>query len=1178
MSDLSRGLFCDVHPSRQPADTIRDCWDGYVATRANGQVWIPVEGNSELPIVADGVTGSFTDRVMDIVRVGTRTMWVTMTSDGNVAIYERTIGTSVTLTKLAQLSASELFAFQAGSPPNYNAFNLYGLFGGSDGNGNDYIYLTSGNGQPLCVPVGTSYKAVTVGQCRYLPEAAGLRLSAAEVDGALPCGAYLFSAQLFNTDGTTSQWTPPTLPIEIGSSKWKLPLGNGLTTILGVSVYEASIAQCRINGLSGGSTTDVSLSGVKLTVAKDDAISYERMRIACFVRGKDGASTVGYICYEGVYAAEISYTIKNHIRTILTSDVLVQPVELLNVSAIDFYRDVQAVGGFDEFDGLAESERFKVSNGSMLPEIKPTISTVARMVKKIYNNVLTAEDVVPRLYDLRDGVFAPLETYEIAALPVSKSGTMGNAVKLGTITMPDYAVDDVLKCTSCKNEVIYDPGQTNNESVVPSFPVFDIKLSGIDLSMFNHPNVDHVEIVYRNISNRVVGYGTVTTPIKWNDDNAGGMLPSFNCGVRSIFNNNLILHLPEHLFGKLDASQLKDMEVELFDCYSYDTSIYGNIKKFTNFRNDYGGYKISANDGYYSDPDASKGRMDSTIPWKSKYIIQNAIELSYSNANDVIFDGLTGARRNGTNISGDQCKGYGGKSLLLKLTKSYPIGNSIPWFGYCRILRPLQVNDNSNLFRRSGITIKLSSCTVTDRVVAGVSTKAYTAPDITITVGDHYARLFTCVTLMPNGDDVNAQREIRTIPIYSRIDVSHRVGSHFYINNHTYGLYGGTTYSDGIGFNRDKGYAKLEDFSIHDHYVEATPPFTWSCIEEELRTSMRQHIRWAVKRTANSRFNELRRFLANDIATADLGGGAITDIRFLSDTLMVVQDRAIGRMPYNEKVPIGLKNEIFLGTGKEFASYYRIIADGCSSRRGVALMGDSLLVNLSANGTVVAVNQNTNTNEELHAIDLLSKLGIASHSSVKGKHNILSCTVLNDGICWLSMDEVAVALFANSGQLAVAGMTSVLSRLSEVVNGQFYSVIYDAVSSVSKMYIHSGGATFYGRQLVPSLQLVLRQEGQVVQPLSLFLKGLISPVKDITLQAEEQATGGYHGYDAMEHRNHRYENDGWRITMPKAKVRGCVKSLSGPYLILTLTFPADSQNLANFGYVNEYDVSYIIKR
>lgn len=1178
MNSVSKGLFCDIHPSRQPEDTLRDCWDGYVATRDRGQVWVPIDGTTELPLLVDGLSGAFSGRIMEIVSVGSRTVLIAMV-DGNVTFYERTIDSSVNLTKLAQLPSSELFTFQAVSPPNYDMLKLNSCFGGSDGNGNDYVYLTSGNGQPLCVPIGTSYKELSVGQCRYMPEAAGLQLSATEIDGALPCGAYMFSVQLFNMDGATTQWTPPTLPIEIGSSKWKLPLGNGLTTILGVSVYEDSIAQCRINGLSGGSTTDVSLSGVKLTVAKNDAISYERMRIACFVRGKDGASTVGYICYEGVYAAEISYTIKNYIRTILTSDVLVQPVELINVSAIDFYRDVQAVGGFDEFDGLAESERFKVSNGSVLSEIKPIISTVARKVKKIYNNKITTEDVTPRLYDLRDAVFAPLETYEIAALPVSKSGTMGNVVKLGTITMPDYAVDDVLKCTSCKNEVIYDPGQTNKQSVVPSFPVFDIKLSGIDLSMFNHPNVDHVEIVYRNISNRVVGYGTVTTPIKWNDDNAGGMLPSFNCGVRSIFNNNLILHLPEHLFGKLDASQLKDMEVELFDCYNYDTSIYGGIiKNFISFRNDYGEYKISANNEYYSDPDASKGRMDSTIPWKSKYTIQNAMELSYSNANDVIFDGLTGARRNGTIIYNDQCKGYGGKSLLLKLTKPYPVGSSIPWFGYCRVLRPLQSTDSSNLFRRAGVSIKLSDCTVTDRVVAGVSTKAYTAPDIILTVGDRYARLFTCVTLMPNGDDINARREIRTIPIYSHIDTSHRVGSHFYINNHTYGLYGGTTYSDGIGLNRDKGYAKLEDFSIHDHYVDATPPFTWSCIEEELRTSLRQHIRWAVKRTANSRHNELRRFLANDIAVADLGGGAITAVRFLSDTLMVVQDRAIGRMPYNEKVPIGSKNEIFLGTGKEFSSYYRITTDGCSSNYGIAQFGDSLLVNLSANGIIAIVGASTNVNEELHRIDLLSMVGVASHPNIKGKHSTLSCTPMVNGVSWLSMDEVAVALFANGGSVSAMGITSTLPRTVDVVGGKLYSASYDSVNSVSKMYIHSGGSTLYGRQLSPSLTVVLRQDGQVIEPLSVFLKGLICPVKDIVLTAEEQATGGYDGYGIMERRYHRYENDGWRLTMPKASIKGCRKSPSGPYLILTLTFPVDSQKLANFGYVNEYDVSYIIKR
>ena len=108
--------------------------------------------------------------------------------------------------------------------------------------------------------------------------------------------------------------------------------------------------------------------------------------------------------------------------------------------------------------------------------------------------------------------------------------------------------------------------------------------------------------------------------------------------------------------------------------------------------------------------------------------------------------------------------------------------------------------------------------------------------------------------------------------------------------------------------------------------------------------------------------------------------------------------------------------------------------------------------------------------------------------------------------------------------------------------------------------------------------MVLRQDGQIIEPLSVFLKGLICPVKDIVLTAEEQATGGYDGYGIMERRYHRYENDGWRLTMPKASVKGCRKSPSGPYLILTLTFPVDSQKLANFGYVNEYDVSLITKR
>lgn len=1159
MNSVSKGLFCDIHPSRQPEDTLRDCWDGYVATRDRGQVWVPVDGTTELPLLVDGLSGAFSGRIMEIVSVGSRTVLIAMV-DENVTFYERTISSSVSLTKLAQLPSSELFDFQAGSPPNYDMLKLNSCFGGSDGNGKDYIYITTGKGQPLCVPIGTSYKELNVGQCRYLPEAAGLRISATEIDGALPCGAYMFSVQLFNMDETTSQWTPPTLPIEIGSSKWKLPLGDGLTDIEGSLFYFDPIARCTINGLSGGSTSDVSLSGVKLTVAKDDAISYERMRIACFVRGKDGASTVGYICYEGVYASEINYTLKNYIRPILTSDVLVQSVELHNVSSIDFFRDVQVAAGFNELDGIASSERFKVSNGSVLPEIKPTITTVARKVKKIYNNTITDEDVTPRLYDLREAVFAPLETYEIGAMPVSKSGTTGNVVKLGTITMPDYAVDDVLKCTSCKNEVVYDPNNQYSQTISPSFPVYDIKLSNVDLSMFNHSDVDHVEIVYRNISDRVVGYGMVHTPVKHNDDNAGGLFPHGD-DDKMVFNSNLILHLPEHLFGKLDASQLKDMEVELLDCYSYThTNTY---KEFINMRND-------CSSAYYNDATAAAAKINATIPYKGRYTIQNAMELSYSNENNVIFDGLSGARRNGTAIDGSKCWGYGGRSLLLKLTKPY-MTTPKPWFGYCRVLRPLRVNDNSNLFRRAGVMVKLSDCTVTNKIVAGVSTKAYIAPDITITVGDRYARLFECVPLMPFDNKTSSLFEICSFPIYSSIDVAYRVGSHF---RSTDGLY----YPNGIGIDRNKGYAKLEDFSIHDHYVEATPPFTWSCIEEELRTSLRQHIRWAVKRTVNSRHNELRRFLANDIAAADLGGGAITAVRFLSDTLMVVQDRAIGRMPYNEKVPIGSKSEIFLGTGKEFSSYYRIATDGCSSRYGIAQLGDSLLVNLSANGIIAIVGANTNANEELYRIDLLSMVGIASHPKVKGKHSTLSCTPMVDGVSWLSMDEVAVALFANGGSVSAMGITSMLPRTVEVVGGQLYSASYDSVNSVSKMYVHGGGSTLYGRQLSPSLTVVLRQEGQVIEPLSVFLKGLICPVKDIVLTAEEQATGGYDGYSIMERRYHRYENDGWRLTMPKASINGCRKSPSGPYLILTLTFPADSQKLANFGYVNEYDVSLITKR
>lgn len=1158
MNSVSKGLFCDIHPSRQPEDTLRDCWDGYVATRDRGQVWVPVDGTTELPLLVDGLSGAFSGRIMEIVSVGSRTVLIAMV-DGNVTFYQRTIGSSVNLTKLAQLPSSELFAFQAGSPPNYDMLKLNSCFGGSDGNGNDYIYITSGKGQPLCVPIGTSYRALSVGQCRYLPEAAGLRLVVDEIDGSLPCGAYFFSVQLFNMDGATTQWTPPTLPIEITSTKWKVPLGSDLEVYSeGKYWYKDKAASCELNGISGGSTGDISLSGVKLTIAKDDSISYERMRIACFIRGKDGASTLGYICYEGAYATEISYTIKNYIRSILTSDVLVQPVELHNVSSIDFFRDVQVAAGFNELDGVADSERFKVSNGSVIGEIKPTITSVARKVKKIFNNEVTAEDVDPRLYNLRDSVFAPMETYEIAALPVSKSGSVGNAVKLGTITMPDYAVDDIRQGTSSKYEavcsytVMVDDEQGGEypdvtETKVPTFPIHDIKLSGIDLSIFNSSNISHVELVYRNISNRVVGYGVFRTPVKHNDDNAGGMLPH-NGNSTTVFGSNMVLHLPEHLFGMLDASQLKDMEVEVLNSMLYSVNDVKDMITYT---------------------DSPQQR--SYIPYRSKYTIQSAMELSYANVNNVIFDGITGARRNATAIDGDKCWGYGGLSMLLKLTK--PLNTtSIPVFGYCRVLRPLQSNDSSNLFRRTGITIKLSSCTVVDKVVAGISTKAYIAPDQTLSVGDRYARMLSCVTLMPFGTKTSGINEAFKFPVYSSIDVACRVGSHM----GTAAV--GSATSGGIGIDRDKGYAKLEDFSIHDHYVDATPPFTWSCIEEELRTSLHQHIRWAVKRTANSRHNELRRFLANDIAAADLGGGAITAVRFLSDTLMVVQDRAIGRMPYNEKVPIGSKSEIFLGTGKEFSSYYRIATDGCSSHYGIAQLGDSLLVNLSANGIIAIVGANTNANEELHRIDLLSMVGIASHPSIKGKHSTLSCTPMVNGVSWLSMDEVAVALFANGGSVSAMGITSTLPRTVEVVGGQLYSASYDSVNSVSKMYVHSGGSTLYGRQLSPSLTVVLRQDGQVIEPLSVFLKGLICPVKDIVLTAEEQATGGYDGYSIMERRYHRYENDGWRLTMPKASIKGCRKSPSGPYLILTLTFPADSQKLANFGYVNEYDVSLITKR
>lgn len=1167
---VSEGVFTNISPDLQPDGTIRDTFDGQVCVKGNGHVWMPVDGTRELPVESDDPDGcSF--QLKEQVLVGTRTVWIAIKpGNGTLVFYNAVVTASrVLLTKLVEMDGRSLFPRPNGpdgmelASPDYRSMEFSGCFGVSDNNGNDFIYLNSGYGQPLCVPIGQKLARVSAEQCLYLPSAPNLSVRVEEVPGSLSCGSYAFSVQLFTDGGAATQWTMPTPFRSIGVEQWLPPTGAGIKRMEdGFLIYKDWMQACSFNGTVGGSPSDASKNGFKLSISMAPGLAYGKMRIACFNRGKNGASTLGYICYEGQFRNEITYTVKNSIRPILTSDIIVQPAELFDINSIDFFKDVQVAGGFSEFDGIPKDQRFKLSNGSLTDELKPRLSTVARTVPTYLNEAVSGTGI-PRLYDLKDPVFAPSETYELAMAPVSMSGTVGRVVKIGTITMPDYSSDEVLMRSSARLVEVITQTISNRfySQTIPSFPVLDIAIDNLDISMFSDPSVSHVELLFRNISNSVVGYGVVRTPICSGDENAGAMLPMYFDGDVSVFNSNLILNLPEHLFGKIEASDLKDMTIELLDCYRY-SSFTTNTMKYLAMHPDY------ALSNYDSLSDRAARSRLTDVPYRQQFTIEEAIEVSYSNSNDVVIKGMTGKRRNATQIqSGDNCRGYGGKAAVLKLNGSYP-ATKFPWFGRCRIVSPLKATDNTNMFRKAGVRIQLSDCTVTERTVNGQLTSSVVAPRVVLRVGDRYARNVKLVVTVPNLDyERDAYLETHEFPTYSSIDVAYRVGAHSGTKDFQ---------ANGICVNRKVGYIQMENYSIHEHYVDAVPPFVWSCIDEELRSAMQQHVRWAVKRTVNSRYNELVRFLPNDIAIANLSGGRVVRVAFLSDMLLVVQNRAIGRMPYSEKVPVTAKGDIVLGTGKEFSSYYPIIGDGCDAQRSTVKVGEQLLVHLSANNLLAAISASTNGGTELNQLNLLSTLGVSGHPALQQLGGLYATPMINEAY-WITIGGATICVKSDSSRSVVMGITSPLSRHTSVVNGKLHSAVYE--SDVTKMYVHEPGLpSLYGRPLAPTLTVVLRSNEGALQPISAYFRGLEAPISDIVLYNSSGITarGGCYGHDAMERRYFRKEGNGWTVKLPKARVNGNVIGVSGSYICLQLTFSPN--NLHNFGFINEYTVNEIIKK
>lgn len=1185
--NVSKGLYCDIHPTAQPDNTIRDCYDGYVTVGSTGGVWKPVEGTMELPIAIGGVVQNpFNQRVMATVQVGLRRIWIAMDDNHHVMFYSRTITSNqVNLILLAEFNAVDFFSIQLageGAPPNYDAFELGDCFGISDGDGNDFVYTTTGVNQPLCIPIGQSLSTISIGQCRYLPEASGLKVNAYVVVGSLPSGSYTFLCQLYREDGTTSQWSMPTPFRSLTQQVWAASFDPVIRP------SNLHLIDCTLNGLSGGGVTDSTSSGFRLTI-DGDKTGYEKVRIACFNRGKDGASTVGYICYEAMIGDDpIYYVLENKLRPILLSDVLVQPTELHNVKSIDYYKDVQVVGGFKEIDGLSDGERYRVDNGEFVDTLRPTLSVVERKVKQMLNSIEQSTLVDPYIEYLQKPVFAPNEDYELAVLPVSISGSRGNAIRIGRVHIPDSIVDEVTKQQNVKHVRIENETDGSDPKLYSyTFPVKDISVSNLDVSPFDSSVVDHLELLYRNVSERVVGYGVARSVVTWNDENAGGILPqtiSWWYGsngtstttvldaYKGMVSDCIVMNIPEHLFGLMEASQFKDLEVEFYNAHTY--MIHSWEKNLVDY---------SVNSPLTCGAWTGITNTRSNEPaLKSRFKIVSVQELKYDgDKNSIIFPGLPGARRNSGRVtSSNACWSYGQKSLLVRLDGSCisTASTLYGFFGYCRVVNTLQRNDNSFSYRSSGITIPLTGYTESSKQVVGRDTTVKIAQPITLQVGDRYPRIVSVCTLIPNLEKPRfrneSEGEVITFATYSKLDVTCRVGATY---NNT--KFFETSNHSGIGLNSDTGYVKLEQYSLHDHYVDGTP-FSYSSISEELRTSMQQHIRWAVKRTVNSRVNELRRFLANDIVAADLGGGSVTAIRFLNDVLVVVQERSVGRMPYNERIPISNKSEIFLGTGKEFGSYYRILADGTGNPKAIAIMGSDIVVGLTANGAVVSVNGSVNSGIEIPRIDLLRNLGVSSHERLSGVVNAITCSPIINGICYLTINNTCVIVSANGSSANAVGITEKLPNLMEVDDGSLYGIPCDDTVLSSKMYIHKKGvATHYGRSLTPWLSVVLSDpQYDTIQPMSIFLEGLVCPVKDIILNSNQQAIGGVWGHDAMERKNHEQRNNGWKLTMPFARYKGCEMRLSGNYLILTLTFPSSSEELVKFGYVNEYIVSNVVKR
>lgn len=1149
MPAVNKGMMVDIHPSVQLEGSYRYSHDGGVIVSEDKQlVWRPIQGTKQLPITYKGSEQlSHTVRRLNVVNnFENRTYWILLNEQQNkLEIHEATVvNDKLILTLLREMEASTLFGLTSNQLAQAKVLDC---FGHTNGDGKRFIYLTTGVGQPLCIPIHATTVNPTVESCRYIPEAPDFSISVSEIPGGLPCGAYAFFGQLYNNDGITSLYSSPTPWVELSKTTWE-----DLSTVQ-AGEWRKRMLGCNYNGTSGGSLSDPSSRGILITPS--GIPSGYKLRIACFIRGRDGASTVGDIIYEGS-ATAFAYTSKKSIRKVLSDDVMVQPVELHNVQNMIYNMDVQVVADFRELDGLTTNEtyRARVDNGAYIEAFKPSIQPSERIVPLHVNNVQQGLGN-PRLDQLREPIFAPKETYEIALLPITKSGTKGNPIVIGQVVMPDNVLNNG-KPKWNKTLVYEDTNSSANNIYVPTVPINDIEITNLDVSMFSDPNIHRLEVLYRNVGNQVVGYGIARTPVKHNEDNAGGILPhnkASNEGIE-VFSSNLIIHLPEHLFGFTMADELKDCKVELLTCYDY-ACMYG-MKDFLLFcdeKNYIGGSTLNF-------PPTLLSGMGS-------HVIRSVMELSYDNTNSIVMEGIKGRRRNSTAIDGDNSWGYGAKSLLVKLATSYPF-TSRGFFGWCRIVKPSTHTSNSSSFRSSGVTIDMGECFWNEY------SGRLLAPIVKLQRGDTYVRTFSTRTVIPNDvEEFKSIFEDVRIPCYSKLDLAMRVGNHLgtTFNRDTFeasiSAMESETQNKEIHVDYSTGSVLMEDYSLHDHYKEAkVDQFTWQNIQEQLRTRMYQHIRWNVKRTINSRYDELRKFLPSDIAGKNLSAGRIMGLYFNGSNLIVIQESAIGKYPYNEKVPISSKVELVLGTGKEFSSYYTLLNDGISDRRYSCKFGKDVAVYLESYNGLVTINSDTNPTVELPSIDIPKLLKVSSLVTSKG---YLSSSPSVNGLTYLSVGNVS--LLINDSNFCSGYTDSIPEHASYISNIPIAATNDGTLKAYSMVGTY---AYMFDRPLSPFVELVCAEFPLVVKPHSMMVHGLACPITQINVDSEQHhAVGGYLLFDAMERRNFRKINAGWLMRLPMYKANGRTGKVFGNYVIVKLSFPSDSNYLSNFGSITGYEYS-----